>query len=40
LPDISKARELGWVPLTRLEDGLRKTIEYVKANKILLTTLG
>jgi UDP-glucuronate decarboxylase len=40
LPDISKARELGWVPLTRLEDGLRKTVEYVKANKILLTTLG
>jgi UDP-glucuronate decarboxylase len=40
LPDITKAKELGWLPLTRLEDGLRKTIEYIKANKILLTTLG
>jgi nucleoside-diphosphate-sugar epimerase len=39
LPDISKAKELGWLPLTRLEDGLAKTIEYIKANKILLTTL-
>lgn len=39
LPDISKAKELGWLPLTRLEDGLRKTIDYIKANKILLTTL-
>jgi len=39
LPDISKAREIGWIPLTRLEDGLKKTVEYVKANKILLTTL-
>lgn len=39
LPDVTKAKELGWLPLTRLEDGLRKTVEYVRANKILLTTL-
>ncbi len=37
LPRIGKAREFGWIPLVRLEDGLEKTIEYVKANKILLT---
>ncbi|MFH1712196.1 MAG: GDP-mannose 4,6-dehydratase [Patescibacteria group bacterium] len=39
LPDISKAKEkLGWVPVVRLEDGLQKTIDYVRANKILLTS--
>ncbi len=38
LPDITKAKErLGWLPVTRLEEGLQKTIDYVRANKILLT---
>ena len=39
LPRIEKAKEMGWMPLVRLEDGLEKTIEYVKANKLLLTQL-
>ncbi len=39
LPRCARAKELGWLPLVRLEDGLRHTIDYVKANKILLTTL-
>lgn len=37
LPDISKARkELDWMPLVRLEDGLQKTIDYTLAHKELL----
>lgn len=39
LPRISKAKDLGWIPLTRLQDGLQKTIDDMRANKILLTTL-
>lgn len=37
LPRIDRMRELGWLPLVRFEDGLKKTIEYMKANKILLS---
>lgn len=38
LPDVSLAKEkLGWLPVVRLEDGLQKTMEYIRANKILLT---
>ncbi|PIT88262.1 MAG: NAD-dependent dehydratase [Candidatus Magasanikbacteria bacterium CG10_big_fil_rev_8_21_14_0_10_36_32] len=33
-PDLVYVKDvLGWMPLTRLEDGLEKTIEYVVANK-------
>lgn len=39
LPRLARAKELGWLPLVRLEDGLKQTIDYVKANKILLSTL-
>ncbi|MEK7615279.1 MAG: NAD-dependent epimerase/dehydratase family protein [Patescibacteria group bacterium] len=39
LPRIDRAKELGWLPLVRLEDGLKRTIEYMKANKILLQSI-
>jgi UDP-glucuronate decarboxylase len=39
LPRIERAKELGWFPLIRLEDGLARTIEYMRANKILLSSL-
>lgn len=36
LPDISRAREqLSWMPLTTLENGLKKTIEDLRASKNL-----
>lgn len=39
LPRIDRAKELGWFPLVRLENGLQQTIDYMKANKLLLTNL-
>ena len=39
LPDISRAKELGWIPLMRLEDGLQRTIDYLQANRITLTSM-
>ena len=40
LPRIQKARHvLGWLPLVRLGEGLRETMEDVRANRILLSNL-
>jgi len=37
LPDITLARELlGWMPVTRLEDGVKKAIEFAQAHRGLL----
>ncbi|MBT4856806.1 NAD-dependent epimerase/dehydratase family protein [Candidatus Uhrbacteria bacterium] len=38
LPSIVKVKEkLSWFPVVLLDDGLKKTIDYIRANKILLT---
>lgn len=40
LPDISLAREkLEWFPIIQIDDGLRKLIDYVNANRVLLQPL-
>jgi UDP-glucuronate decarboxylase len=39
LPSIERAKELGWFPLVRMEDGLRRTIEYLKANQLLMSNI-
>ncbi|OGH68461.1 MAG: hypothetical protein A3J66_00575 [Candidatus Magasanikbacteria bacterium RIFCSPHIGHO2_02_FULL_47_14] len=34
VPDLQRAKdEMGWIPLVRLQDGLKKTIDYTLANK-------
>jgi UDP-glucuronate decarboxylase len=38
MPDLRRAKEeLRWIPLIRLEDGLKKTIDYTVANKEVLS---
>lgn len=38
IPELSRAKEyLSWIPLVRLEDGLRRTIDYTIANKEAIT---
>lgn len=40
LPDVSLAKnKLGWYPLTTLDNGLKKTLDYTRAHKQLLTSL-
>ncbi|MBU0660762.1 NAD-dependent epimerase/dehydratase family protein [Patescibacteria group bacterium] len=37
VPDLTRAKDvLQWIPLVRLEDGLRKTIDYTIANKEMI----
>lgn len=39
LPDLTKAKEkLGWMPLVRLDEGLKQIIDYTMAHKNLLMT--
>jgi nucleoside-diphosphate-sugar epimerase len=38
VPDITKIKEeIGWFPIVSLEDGLKKTIDFTRAHKDLLT---
>lgn len=38
LPDITKIKEeIGWFPIVTLEDGIRKTVDFTRAHKDLLT---
>ncbi|MFA6099451.1 MAG: NAD-dependent epimerase/dehydratase family protein [Patescibacteria group bacterium] len=38
LPDITRAKEiLGWVPLVRLDDGLKEMVEYANSNRNLVS---
>ena len=40
LPDITRAREeLGWMPIVTLENGLKKTIDDLRASKGLKTVV-
>jgi len=40
LPDISLAKEkLSWFPVVTIDDGLRRTIEYIKAHRLLFQPL-
>ncbi len=41
LPDISRAKEkLGWIPVITLEEGLKKTLDYTKAHRLLLEPMA
>jgi UDP-glucuronate decarboxylase len=37
LPDLTRMKEIGWIPLISLEQGLKKSIEYTVAHKDILT---
>ncbi len=38
MPDLTRAKEgLGWIPLIRIDDGLKRTINYTIANKEMMT---